>query len=691
MEDLHKEANAVKPNQKCSHLKGVDFYNPVWSHFQTILAEVFSDIDITQDEELDKALYVPVGKPTITQFPEEFRSDVRKLRATGTAIGENEKELMDYLVLRQFDGPLFLVGAVGTGKSTVLRHLRRYVLPETDIGRNTEIVYVDLNMYASGITSSDKTTVESVVTTHIAFQLRRFLDRDYKIAFWDFALRNVKCFAPHADYIADFEAIVDDKKELHKLILEVRNAFAESEPVQYWFANLLFLHIHQKRNVLLILDNLDVLPLPIQLEAVALAHTFTSIDPELYEILPQDTDTLIARGLKCIVGIRPSARFNLLKKLAARMDLFGSIKPPSTRDAIKRRITYATQHPKTRRLLEDLRREPLEQDGKRFLYKDIERTLNCLHTSLVSRYALDAFQALSNRNIRVVMALSGRFLRSHAIPNRYLSSALFSQYIDVGLPPHLFTRALILGSNAVYWEEHIGALVDIVNVFDAPMLPGTSGENDEQMLAPFRLLSYFASNTTPETSVPRHTMAGFRELYPSLDLDRLLKKWLHFGLLQSPEVCTATNFDEFCKNLGISMAGSFYYAELLSSFSYLQCIKDDCDVGLQGIPPLHETLYNAKKTAKAVLDFCEEMMDKEEAETTRLSEASELIRYKFGAWCGETPCVTHQILLGLRKQLKRIADKDSSVAPQLERCRELAAKAKKMKATIHKRIWHVRP
>ncbi|MCK4599536.1 hypothetical protein KAU37_06955 [Candidatus Bipolaricaulota bacterium] len=680
----------MKPNEKYKNLRERAFYNPVWAHFQTLLARVFSSVDISHTKELDRKLYVAVGAPNINQFPREFRKDVERLRADGIGIGDNEKELMDFLVLDEPEAPLFLVADVGTGKTTIINHFFRFVLGETEVGKNSETILIDANQYAAKIVSGEM-TVEDAVVENIAFKMSKYLDTDYKTAFWDFAINKVKCFARIADFIAEIRSAITDKHESQRFVVDVRRGFAEAEPLQYWQANLIFLHISRKTNIQVVIDNIDVLPLPMQQEAVALAHSLTHIDPEVFELLPEEKKSFVARGLKCIVALRPPARVNLWKKLRARMDLFGSIKPPSTSDLIKKRINYVMEDEETTRLLKDLHRQHLVHEGRRYKHTDIERTLDCLHTSLLNEYALHALEALSNQNMRTAIALAGRFLRSHAIPDRHLAPTLFSQYIDASLPSHLFTRCLILGSSALYWEQGFGSLVDIVNVFTAPVHPGETTELAQLVVAPYRLLSYLSKNTDRENPIPLHALQSFNRIYPALDLDALLKKWIHFGLVQSPEVCVYSAYDEFCKNLSIAPAGTFYLTDLIHSLSYLQCIKDDCDLGEKHISTINETIHSVSDSASAVLDFYEWLAEKEEQETSAIAAASEGVRYTFAHFADAEPCVSYRILGSLAKELSLIADKEPAVEGQAKRALALAKEAEALKNHIHTTIWHIKP
>jgi len=665
-------------------------FNPVWNHFETILAKVYSSWDITETPETDRDLYLATGRPSIAQFPSEFQADVARLREKKFAVGDNEKELMDYLVLDQREAPLFVVGGLGVGKSTTLNHFFNILLPRTRVGEESITVYVNFNKYEAELLS-ETLDLKEVLSKRLAFVIGPYhRQKNLLRSFWKFAAERIECFAVLADYIATFEATVDDESETQKFAAEIRSEFIRRHPLQYWYANLLFLHIVYKKNIQIVVDNIDVLPIQLQLEAVSLAYSFAVLDLDLYKLAQEEQESLIATGLKCIVALRPPARSNIIRSHRARVELFTTYSPPSVNDAVEMRTQYVMAQPETQNLLGNLKYSALEHEGKKYLHSDVEKTLNCLHRTLLLERTKNVLNVLSNGNLRVAIAFAGRFLCSHVIPDKFIAPALFNLYISKELPEHIFMRAVILAEKPLYREQDGGEVAKILNMFDAPLTVAVQ-DNTTALFAGYRTLCFLVSQTEDGSVLPIQALDGILELYPDLDLTQLLKNWIQLGIARSPEVCLAMHFDRFCKRIGIALAGAYYHTTLSHSFSYLQCVKDDCEIGNCDIAPLPNTFKRADQTAEAVLDFCEWLKLKEEKDITRLGGSSKRVRFNFIHYCESRPCVSHFILTRLQDELTRIAETDKQVLDQVERCRTLVADTEVLRKKIHEMFWHVKP
>jgi len=323
--------------------------------------------------------------------------------------------------------------------------------------------------------------------------------------------------------------------------------------------------------------------------------------------------------------------------------------------------------------IKEIQRKPLLYENRKYRYDDIVKTLHCLQQSLLDGMNATIISELSNVSVRRGIALAGRFLSSHKIPDRFLTPVLFSRYIQQEMPVHLFIKALVMGNNVLYKEGGLDSIGNIANIFYTPC----DGETYEFSVG-YRLLSYLAKYASEDTYIRKLKIQPFRELlYPKLDLDALLKKWLHFGLIKSKEACIADHFDQV-ESLCLAQAGMFYNASLVYSLSYLECIKDDCDVGDIDLLTVVET----KEQIQATLALCDWMIAQEEKELSELMDSKIQRQVTFLQYSEHDPCITYSVFLRLVDEIRRVALREPSLAPLALRANQLLGNANKLAKKI---------
>lgn len=657
----------MKPSDKYSDIKLRSQTNAVWHYFQRYLLSVFT-VDINQLNELARDLYV-VAKPCpLRNFPQEIQEDINKLVSTGHSLGETDKDLFDYY-LSSIHQPLLLIGEYGYGKSTFLYHFIHTVLPKMTIGKDCINIYLDLNLHAEDIIKKKK-SVEDALIESISYEIKQFLmDEALVEQLWKFMAENIRAYAPLAGQIENFQAVVTNDGEVDKFAASLHDIFQRKAPIEYLRGVLLFLHIKKKKPILLVIDNVDILSTLHQLNAIELSYKFSHFERNKFSNIKSD-ELDNAVGIKCVVAIRSTSIVNLRKRHLAGLDIVVKIPKNSLNDIIDKRLKYVANLEETKRLMKDLRREPLMFEGKIYLYTDVDKAISCLQRSLIQTINAVIIDRLSNGSIRHSLAFAIRFLSSHAIPDKHLTPALFSLYIDRELPEHLFLKAIILGDNYIYCEKGMESLVSIVNVYYTPC----SQEVYEFSVAS-RLLAYLDKLTKGNQYIPLLDLFPFCDiLYPKLDLNNLLKKWLHFGIIKSAEACIADHYDEV-ESICLSSSGNYYFTSLIHSLFYLQWIKDDCDVGDMNIRTVVDTCGLASEQIEETLKFCDFLITKETEELKYLNDGSSERKVLFCYYCGHRPCLSYSILSNIYSEVKRIAGKEPKVKPQVPHAKELMGKA----------------
>jgi len=666
----------MKPSERCSlQERTAQRYNVIWWYFQDVLADVFSDVELATVEEYEVYPYVTAGQPAPELFPQQCQAEIGVLRSSGVELGDNEKDLLDFLFSKRAVTPLFVVGELGSGKSSMLRNFFFRVLAASQIGLQSRTIYIDANTYAEGLRRGEL-SVEQMVHTEIAASIGAAQDAPgYVDEFWSFVARKIHCFAQIAAYIRDFKASVKDDAKAAEFESQERVAFARKSPFQYWYSHLLFLHLEKGMDIQVVLDNVDSLPTEMQLEAAFLMRSLAKADADLFVISPKEKRSLAQSGLKCIIAIRPSGLRSIPKAYRTSPDLVMRLTQPTLRDVLDKRVAYFLSKRGTKKKLSALQRTPLEYRDKSYRYTDIRETLDCLHRTLVDEKIARALSQLAHGSIRSAIALCSRFFRSHAIPDKYLTPALFSLYVKTHLPVYVFIRAILLSDYSCYREGAPGQqLVDIVNIFRAP------AEDSESLFAPFRILQFLAVSTNQRKTIPLQLLDGAKAVYPDVDekeLKDLLATWLHYGLIESPEACLGADIDKV-KRISITDAGTFYLTQLIPTLSYLECVKDDCDVNSEDIAPLALTEGDLLATVNATIGFCAWLLKKETEEAERLKGAPAEVRAHFRHLATRRPSVSRYLLSNLGEALFALAKTDKRLKSHAELARSCAGRAKEL-------------
>ena len=624
--------------------------NFFWEYFAPVLSDIYTDFDVSRNEEDVRNLYVAAGEPDTAMFSTEFQGDIALMREDGFPVGRNEKTLLDFLHREAKASPLFFVGRLGTGKTTALKYFFEIMQKRLRVTANSLTVMVDANPYAERLRDGEL-TVEEAICEKIETQVEGFFsDSGFIEDLWDFIGRHVKCFAHMSIEIQTFMSTVEDTATAQRYVADKHEAFMERNRFQFLYGTLLFLHLERGIRVQVVIDNVDVLSTDLQIAAAALARTIAEVDEELYDLTKDQTESVHRHGVKCVLAVRTPGARNLRKTHLATLDMVRYVEPVSLGDVVRNRVAFFLAQEETQKKLEAMKAHPLTHRGWRFNYEDMHRTLESLNKTLVGSYTLRVLGYLSNGSVRAAMAYCGRFLCSHVVPHRYLHPAMFALHTQSDeLPPFLFMRALVLGDRVLYQEAPLGVSVpNILNMF----LPTPRAGSDANLLAGLRVLRALSEVTDGGTLIPLASFDTIKDIYPDLNLDELLSKWVQYGLIESPEACLASDFGKI-KNIRITACGGYYLSDLVPSLSYCECVKDACDTGDLKLKPLAHC-ENIEEVGRATLEFLDWLLAREQDEIERVDQMPPREKAIFTMLAGSDPCVIAPLAEGIELSLTSI-------------------------------------
>jgi hypothetical protein len=635
----------LKPIDKLPPGRDSRHINVVWKYYAGIFDKVFHVVE-PWSPELAPHIYVSALTTDLLAFPREVRKDVAKLIEQKVAVGDNEALLFSYCFKRAFRDPLFLVGDIGHGKSTLLRYSTEFLMPRTPSAARFLTISLDLFTSQRQKLAQAIEPVWHLLGERIHDKLRNYLsDPHFVSGLWKFIKCYEPSFAPYANRMAmglGQSATVEDDAHLQA-------DYYKDNCREFLKAALLYLALCKGTPVLVVIDNIDMFGPQVQVEAYHLANWLCDYEPSRYAPATQ-ADLRRVLGIKCVVPVRRSTWDHLPHRCGQTLDYTESITPPLLNDILDLRFECLAQLPETKDLVEDLKQTPLVYRGKNYRHEDVSKVFSCLQRTLLSQRNAEALSALSNDNIRYALAFAERFLSSGEIPDVYLSPALFARYVDKSLPRHIFSRAMLLGDRDVFSEGDFGRYTTFTSLFYTPC----GGASYEHTVA-YRLLVHLARVPGRSGYVAKDQLAPFRDsLFPALDLEEILRRWLHFGLIESPEAGVVEEYAQL-KTLRLAPAGIYYLGSLVNTLSYLECVKDVCEMQpVCTVGPL-PMCSSVEDKIRETLKFCEYLIGREREELNGL-KGSASRSASFVIFCGHAPCVSSCVMEQVSIAVGRIGD-----------------------------------
>lgn len=442
--------------------------------------------------------------------------------------------------------PIILLGDVGVGKSSFVKHLKHVSAHEEF--RRAIYIYIDLG-FRGLLTDSLKDLVlnsveETLLNEHdIDILENDFVRRVYK--------KNLQRFERGTNGALK---AVDPQKYLLAEI-EYLNTFTANRS-EHLRQSIQYLSLEKRKQIIIAIDNADQRDSNIQQEAFLIAQDISS-----------------TWKAAVFVSMRPNTYYTSKRAgaLAAYQNRVFTIAPPRVDLVLEKRLRFALEIAQGKRQLESLQNVALRLSS-------IVSILNVLTPSIKTSDDVQIFlENFTAGNIRVVIEFLAELIGSPNIDTEGLIRGL-AEHGEFFIPLHDFWKVALKGE----FEYFDPSKVRSVNVFDA-----YSNDKSEHFLAPV-LLSFLAAEGAHRASegfVKRDVLAselqglGFSLKSVQSCIRRLINdRLIESSLRISFEEDELGLYGEIPDKVRINTTGAYYVRNWMATFSYLDAVAVDTQI-----------------------------------------------------------------------------------------------------------------
>lgn len=551
---LRRDALPPPPSKLSARLPGYPGFknrNPIATELQILGGLFIDDLPVSAqlEEEFLKTAYCQSG--AISQYALVSKELLRTRYTTffesqaGVAVspatskkGTNPQLTTDVLAAALSKRPILLVGDVGVGKTTFVRHLIRVDAKE-ELSKAL-VLYIDY-----GTKPALSTELKGYTVSEIVRQLRVEQDVDIYERQFVRGVYNQRILDFGRGIYADLKGLDDNRFKIKEIeFLESLTSNVEEH------VRLSLEHVSkgQKRQIVAFFDNVDQRPTAFQEEVFLIASSVAANWP-----------------VSAFVSLRPET-FALSRArgaLAAYQPRVFTIDPPRIDLVIKKRLEFALRQLKGAGTLPGL------PEGTSIQSDNLEHYLSMLIDAFESRKDIIEFiDNMCSGSVRQALIYVGSFVGSGHVDSGKILGAIKRQG-KYHLPLHEFLRAVI-HKDAEYYDPTDSP---IINIFDL------SSDDSHEHFAALVLLDYVERSGQTGGShgfVERRSVleflqqSGFRVEQSLSALRRVFDK----GLVISPEGLK----DEASSRVRVTTAGAYVRKRLCYFFSYLDAIIVDTPI-----------------------------------------------------------------------------------------------------------------
>ncbi|MBE9576854.1 hypothetical protein [Flavobacterium proteolyticum] len=541
--NITSELEVVLNNKIINTLDNSDYRlgrNSIADHIMKGIDNAILSEALLSDEEVLKECYVESDSRTkfdstlkihLTQYKPSLIEPAKKIKRD-----QKKDGISDLIKLSKpnVSSPVTLIiGSVGSGKSTYLKHFELIKSKEILGSQKAHWIYIDYEKM--GLSGNPRNFLYKSLNEYL-LQENKDNPTDYTSVILPAYKKEIEALrrGPYS--------LLSEEKFNDKIAEIIDKDFQNVEP----YVEKVFKYIASEQLCVIVIDNVD-----------------------LYEDDTLETNVFseaisISKTLKCVVFLslrdstfikhKDSSIFNAyeLKKFW--------INPPAFRDVLSKRLTYASRTLKDESAIIEL------HSGSKLNVSDLGLFFKIVQKSVLNEANSKLFEYLSDRNPRKGINLIQNFLTSGHIQ----ADKAISDYIEgeskFAFPFHEVFKGSILGSWKYYREERSESLL---NVFDSKL--GTK----KQQLILLYLLKYLQINARIDKS--------------EVEYSEIVKFISNFGasediaisLLVKLQIFNVVHTNE--KHLSnpkyfITLCGGYYISNLCKMFVYVETVMYDTNI-----------------------------------------------------------------------------------------------------------------
>lgn len=436
--------------------------------------------------------------------------------------------------------PILLVGDIGVGKTTFIKHL--YQVREPEVFANALVFYIDFG---------HKPILEQDLRTFLQAEIVTQLLETHDI---DIEERNFVHGVLHRDIEQFDKSIYGDIKETNPTEFKQKQVEYIAEKVRdkesYLAKCLNHIERGHRKQLVLFLDNVDQRSYEFQDQAFLVAASIAENWP-----------------VTVFVSIRPETfyRSRISGTIGAYHPRAFTIAPPRVDEVISRRLTYGLKLLESNKLLVsgDVRVETVK-------LADYIRILT--HSFRNNLHLMQFLDNMVGGNIRLALTFVRQFIGSGHVDTAKILRIYEAQGSYL-VPLHEFIRAVTYGDHEYYSTD----ISEITNLFDISTPDGT-----EHFLSPLLLaqLDRWSQHSTSDGFVQVSDIYAYAQGigFNPYQIDGAIKRLLSRNLIELPTKTQGVEKLVPTSHYRITTTGSYYVRRLIRQFTYVDAMVVDTPI-----------------------------------------------------------------------------------------------------------------
>ncbi len=428
-----------------------------------------------------------------------------------------------------------IIGQVGAGKSTYLKHFELVAGEQVLKDKKAHWIYIDFESMGKGGNPRD----------FIYNELKKYLLADHTYNSTDYRSAVEPAYSEEIAGLArgPYALIYSsDKKEFNKIITEhIRQDFEKVEP----YVDKVFQFITKEMLCIVVLDNIDLYE-DEELEAAVFSEG-VALSKRIH------CNIIVSLRDRTFVKHRNDSAFDAYELRKLWLD------PPPFKAVLSNRFSYS------KKILEKKQAQIICENGIKLNIPDLSVFFDIVQRSILSGKAGDFIDAIADNNIRKGLTLVTNFLTSgHIQADRAIKNYLDGEH-EYTFPFHEVFKGSILGQ----WRHYKEDKAECINLFDSRI------SYKSARLLRLYILKHLWTIARSESSkdVPS---SDFVDIFSKLGISEnqilnCLNSLYKNGLLRN----TSAEDIDINSNIVITRRGGFYIKYLSTKMAYLEaCLYD---------------------------------------------------------------------------------------------------------------------
>lgn len=550
-----------------------------------ILGGLFLE-DINREPELEeeflKYCYCPSGALSQysllsrqilqTKYSNLFQKEIgHAVTAVNTKHGTTKELTADILSASMSRRPIILLGEVGAGKSTFIRHFIK--IEAADLLEKAVVLYIDFGKEPALPDKLSDFVIESCKKQLLDNYGIDIEDKNFILGVYDLELKKFRKRSIYS--LLNKEKGEISQREVEFLEKRIKN---DSEHLRL---SLEHISKAQKRQLVLFLDNIDQRPLEFQDQVYLIGHGLAESWPGTI-----------------FMSLRPETFFLSKRKgsLAGYQPRVFTISPPRIDLVISKRLEFAIKN-----LTEGIHLQMDLSDGVSIKSELLADYLRIIHTSFKENLLLIEFvDNVSGCNVRRAIDFLTSFIGSGHVDTKKILD-IYKKDKKYLIPLHEFFRAVLYGDNVYYNPE----ASPIPNLFDISTTDGKEHFLKCIILMHTERIGKGNSEQGYVTSKEIYTFCqdvGYTPEQTKTALSECVKTLL---LEASPRFSDIRNNNEEIFRYRITSIGAYMVKKILGQFSYIDAVLVDVPVVSEDYSEKISTTNSINERLDRAMIFCE--------------------------------------------------------------------------------------